>query len=745
MTKNAQDLVLATAIMLVLFPIVIYLVKRIFKHSVIFTFFLYMSALIVLVSILGFVVGRYGVVNMFWTMPTGLVLIGIALYVAYKNISIPLGNVISELSRLKSGDLNGLEANVMKAAMTRKDEIGVISQSLNDYFEFEIQTSNFATALGNGNFNYAFEPRSADDTIGLALLSMKDNLESTLVETNLVVREASEGGKLSVRINEDFKEGYWLQMAQTTNRLLDSFYKPLQNLNYIIGAMSTGDVTKRYTDEAKGDIAAMAKSLNTALENLDGLLSQVSVNAMTMEESANVMKSSSQEMGINTSEIANSIAEMSSGAQAQVAKVDESFGLIEAIMKSSQVMAENASEINNAAKVGVANSETGTSLLADLEQHMSVISENSYQTKTSIEILSQRSNEIQRVLAVISEIAAQTNLLALNAAIEAAQAGDAGRGFAVVAEEIRKLAENSKKSAKEIETLVFAVRQDTDQASSVILNMDASVKKGVETTKGAGSAFKTIYESTTQTLRYAEEIVEATTEQIEGINKVVNITESIVVIAEQTAAGTEEIASSSMELSSVMDSYNQKTASLAELAESFKQGISMVKISNSADINNTIFKIREAYEQEKSLLDSLMGLTPDYIYFKDKDSKFIRVTASMARDIAGSDDPSELIGKSDFDLFGEHARSAFEDEKHIMETRKPLLNKVEKEDRKDGTQKWVETTKLPLIDYRGEIVGTFGISRDISKLKLAEIANETQAREIEQKMAELEKMRQLGV
>lgn len=65
MTKNTQDLVLATAIMIVLFPIVIYLVKRIFKHSVIFTFFLYISALIVLVSILGFVVGRYGVINMF--------------------------------------------------------------------------------------------------------------------------------------------------------------------------------------------------------------------------------------------------------------------------------------------------------------------------------------------------------------------------------------------------------------------------------------------------------------------------------------------------------------------------------------------------------------------------------------------------------------------------------------------------------------------------------------------------------
>lgn len=126
-------------------------------------------------------------------------------------------------------------------------------------------------------------------------------------------------------------------------------------------------------------------------------------------------------------------------------------------------------------------------------------------------------------------------------------------------------------------------------------------------------------------------------------------------------------------------------------------------------------------EKEKYLLDSLMDNLPDAIYFKDRVSKFIRVSKYLASHFSGNVD--DLIGKSDFD-FQDRARAqqAYDDEKNIMETRKPKIDYIEKEVMTDGSEHWVSTTKMPLINARGEVVGTFGISRDVTKLKKLEIA-----------------------
>jgi PAS domain S-box-containing protein len=125
-------------------------------------------------------------------------------------------------------------------------------------------------------------------------------------------------------------------------------------------------------------------------------------------------------------------------------------------------------------------------------------------------------------------------------------------------------------------------------------------------------------------------------------------------------------------------------------------------------------------EKEKYLLDSLMDNIPDAIYFKDRESKFIRVSKYLASHFSG--DVEELIGKSDFDFQDKsRAQQAYDDEKNIMATRKPKIDYIEKEIMTDGSEHWVSTTKMPLINSKGEVVGTFGISRDVTRLKKLEI------------------------
>ena len=123
---------------------------------------------------------------------------------------------------------------------------------------------------------------------------------------------------------------------------------------------------------------------------------------------------------------------------------------------------------------------------------------------------------------------------------------------------------------------------------------------------------------------------------------------------------------------------------------------------------------------ESSLLQALMDSIPDSIYFKDLESRFIRINPAAAK-WYGVEDPDEVIGKSDFELFTqEHAQPAYDDEQEIIRTGTPILHKEEKETWPDGRVTWVDTSKMPLHDENGQIIGTFGISRDITAAKIAE-------------------------
>lgn len=123
--------------------------------------------------------------------------------------------------------------------------------------------------------------------------------------------------------------------------------------------------------------------------------------------------------------------------------------------------------------------------------------------------------------------------------------------------------------------------------------------------------------------------------------------------------------------------------------------------------------------QEQALFRALLENASDYIYFKDANSRFVRCSLSLCGRCGLTQE--QLIGKTDRDIFREeHALPALEDEQEIIHTGKPLIGKLEQEIHPDGHATWVMTTKMPWRDTAGKIIGTFGISRDVTALKAAE-------------------------
>jgi PAS domain S-box-containing protein len=135
----------------------------------------------------------------------------------------------------------------------------------------------------------------------------------------------------------------------------------------------------------------------------------------------------------------------------------------------------------------------------------------------------------------------------------------------------------------------------------------------------------------------------------------------------------------------------------------------------------TELKGREAeHVTEEDLLRALLSSSPDAIYFKDLDSRFLRASAAMAT-LFNCQSVDELIGRTDQDFFaGEHAEQALADEQEIIRTGDPIIGRIEKEAHPDGHVTWALSSKMPLRNSRGEIIGTFGISKNITALKEAE-------------------------
>jgi PAS domain S-box-containing protein len=369
----------------------------------------------------------------------------------------------------------------------------------------------------------------------------------------------------------------------------------------VVKAMSNADLSVRC--DTSVDNNGLTAEVNKALENLNSVLFNISQGSEIVAKSSDLLQKKVDGMNRNTTEVASAIAQMAKGAQDQAQKTDESSKLVNHVMVSANEMEKKAYLINKAAERGLESSNLGLKTLKVLIENMEGIRESAGQTSHSIGILTKRTEEIGRTLNVITDIASQTNLLALNAAIEAARAGDAGRGFAVVAEEIRKLAEDSRKSAVGIERIIGEVQKDTSDAGKAISSMEASVKEGNKSSIEAEKIFQEIAKSSEETFCASKEIQAATITQKESISIVVKNVEQIVVVSEETAAGTQEVASSSQQMSGGMLDISKAGDELSVVAAELQAGVTQFKLKNKKEMPVSAPPLREPKHKALSGVD----------------------------------------------------------------------------------------------------------------------------------------------
>ncbi|WP_058358789.1 methyl-accepting chemotaxis protein [Xanthomonas translucens] len=334
--------------------------------------------------------------------------------------------------------------------------------------------------------------------VGFVCESRDRTVEAQVEEEVAKIVHAAAAGDLSGRVATEGKQGFFLQLAQQLNGLLQANGDSIGEVSKLLTALSHGDLTARMHGEFEGVFASMRDDANATAEQLAAIVGRIQTAAVSINASAG--------------EIAAGNDDLSRRTEQQAANLEETAASMEELTSTVKQNAEHARQANQLAVGAAAVASQGGAVVGQVVTTMSGI-------ETS-------SKKIADIISVIDGIAFQTNILALNAAVEAARAGEQGRGFAVVASEVRTLAQRSANAAKEIKGLI-------DASVSQVANGSALVRQ-------AGQTMSEIVSSVQRVTDIMSEIAAASQEQSSGIEQVNQTVTQMDETTQQNAALVEE-------------------------------------------------------------------------------------------------------------------------------------------------------------------------------------------------------------
>ncbi|MDP5239183.1 methyl-accepting chemotaxis protein [Uliginosibacterium sp. 31-16] len=303
------------------------------------------------------------------------------------------------------------------------------------------------------------------------------------------------------------------------------------------------DFRIRAPEAGQDELSRMGASLNRLIGSMQSNLQHLGENARDVAGKSRHMAGTAQQVS------------MSSGQQSESASA--MAAAIEELTVSIGHIGDRASEANQLSQDSGRHAQEGGQIIGQTVQDIHEIASTVNETSSRIRIVEAESDKISSVVAVIREVADQTNLLALNAAIEAARAGEQGRGFAVVADEVRKLAERTANSTREITTMIDGVRNGAkDAVNSMAIAVDR-VSIGVSRAEGASQAIARISETSSQAVEMVREITDAIREQSAASHSIAQQVERIAQMAEVGNEGAAMSAAAAHELDTLAASMQQ--------------------------------------------------------------------------------------------------------------------------------------------------------------------------------------------
>lgn len=347
--------------------------------------------------------------------------------------------------------------------------------------------------------------------------------------------------------------------------------RPIRQLQGWMDQSGNGDLTVRGTYNSKDELGQLTTSFNEMIASQQQVVLELTSTADRVAVASDELSVNAESTTKATEMVAVTMEEMASGASQQLHQVSDASRTIEELTTSVRYVAGNAQQMTERTADAMEKVALGGQVVGTLGTQMGRIQDDFNRLSHVIDGLGNRSQEIGQITDSIKGVAAQTNLLALNAAIEAARAGEQGRGFAVVAAEVKTLAEQSAVSAKQIESLIRVIQQETEASVASMEKVSTEMTSGIAVVDQAGASFSEIETAITDVTGHVEEVSGAVQEMAAASEQIASVMRTIQAVTEGTAAGTQNISASTEEQMASMEEISSASQSLATMADDLKQ------------------------------------------------------------------------------------------------------------------------------------------------------------------------------
>ncbi|TCT12881.1 methyl-accepting chemotaxis sensory transducer with Cache sensor [Natranaerovirga pectinivora] len=355
--------------------------------------------------------------------------------------------------------------------------------------------------------------------------------------------------------------------------------KPIVEMVNNIKKDEDGNISiKEINIQSKDEIGQLAMAINTMIEQVKHFIEETKQISDNVVDYSQGLSNVAEESTASIEGVSRAMEELTQGVAEQASATQNGSETLNTLANEINTVVEITNNLRNYIIGADKSGQMGLQAVTNLQDSFSIYNDKSNHLTKGIEILVYKSESIGTIIEAIQGIAAQTNLLALNASIEAARAGEAGKGFAVVADEIRKLAEGTAQSTKQIGDMVNDIQAQVINLTNNLGETKILFDKVDESILHTGNAFGTIEDAVKNTISEVDKLLDNTNKINSRKDLVVKVIEDISATAEESAASSEEISASLEEQTRSIDEISTTATELQHISTTLQSVISKFKL-----------------------------------------------------------------------------------------------------------------------------------------------------------------------